>query len=68
MATNPLNREENPNSLPGEEIARIGSEISPEARAVLRAALSEQPRRSLFEVLSSMPNVGEDSDYTHSQR
>ena len=67
MATNPQNREDNPNGLPGEETGGIGSGISPEARAILTAALSQRSDRSLFEALSSMPNVGEDADFAHSQ-
>lgn len=67
MATNPFDRENNPDAIPGDEIMHIGSSVSPEARAVLTAALSERPKRSLFGLLSSMPNVGEDSDFAHSQ-
>jgi hypothetical protein len=67
VATNPFDRENNPDAIPGEDMTPIGSRVSPEARAVLIAALSELPKRSLFGLLSSMPDVGEDSDFAHSQ-
>ena len=34
-----------------------------EHREILRAALQRTPRRSLVDVLSNMPNVGEDADF-----
>ena len=34
-----------------------------EHREILRVALQRTPRRSLVDVLSSMPNVGEDADF-----
>lgn len=70
MATNPLDQNERnlAGSTPGEMNAQIGPGVSPEARAILEAALSKRPKRSLFEVLASMPNVGEDSDFERHPR
>ena len=34
-----------------------------ELRAILAAALQSPPRRALAEVLSAMPDVGEDADF-----
>lgn len=65
MATNPIDRDkgaERADALENESW-RIGPSVSPDARAVLEAALAERPKRPLFEVLASMPNVGLDSDF-----
>ena len=65
MATNPIDREEDAGRAEAleNESWRIGPSVSPEARAVLEAALAEHPKRPFFEVLDSMPNVGLDSDF-----
>jgi hypothetical protein len=63
MAANPLESDRNLDALLSEEAGRIGAGISPKARATLEAALAHIPKRSLFEVLAAMPNVGEDSDF-----
>jgi hypothetical protein len=63
VATNPIEREKGAQAPFSEEARRIGSGVSPEARAILEAALEHRPELSLFEVLASMPNVGEDSDF-----
>lgn len=54
-----------------EEVARALKEVAAahgrsaeaEHREILRTALMRPPRRPLAEVLSSMPNVGSDSDF-----
>lgn len=38
-----------------------------EHREILRAALVAPPRRSIAEVLASMPNVGRDEDFARDQ-
>jgi plasmid stability protein len=38
-----------------------------EHREILRAALNGPRRRSIAEVLASMPNVGEDEDFVREQ-
>lgn len=43
--------------------AAHGRSAEAEHRELLRASLLRPPRRSVAEVLSSMPNVGEDSDF-----
>ena len=43
--------------------AAHGRSAEAEHREILKAALHRPKRRSLAEVLSSMPNVGEDSDF-----
>lgn len=40
-----------------------GRSAEAEHREILRNVLQRPPRRSVAEVLSSMPNVGEDADY-----
>ncbi len=40
-----------------------GRSAESEHREILRSALQRPPRRPLLEVLASMPNVGEDSDF-----
>ena len=40
-----------------------GRSAEAEHREILRAVLQRPKRRSLAEVLSSMPNVGEDADF-----
>lgn len=46
-----------------ERAARNGRSAEAEHREILKAALLRPRRRSLYEVLASMPNVGEDSDF-----
>jgi plasmid stability protein len=46
-----------------ERAARNGRSAEAEHREILRAALSQPRKRPLNEVLLSMPNVGEDSDF-----
>jgi plasmid stability protein len=43
--------------------AANGRSAEAEHREILRNALQRPQRRSLAEVLASMPNVGEDSDF-----
>ena len=43
--------------------AAHGRSAEAEHREILRAVLQRPKRRSVAEVLSSMPNVGEDSDF-----
>lgn len=47
--------------------ARHNHSAEQEHREILRAALLGPARRSLAEVLSSMPNVGEDADFLRQQ-
>jgi plasmid stability protein len=46
-----------------EQAARNGRSAEAEHRAILKTALSQPRKRSFNEVLASMPNVGEDSDF-----
>jgi antitoxin FitA len=43
--------------------ASHGRSAEAEHREILRTVLQRPKRRSVVEVLSSMPNVGEDSDF-----
>ena len=43
--------------------AANGRSAEAEHRAILRSVLQQPKRRSLVDVLASMPNVGEDSDF-----
>lgn len=43
--------------------AAHGRSAEAEHREILKSALQRPNRRSLAEVLSSMPNVGEDTDF-----
>lgn len=43
--------------------AAHGRSAEAEHREILRNVLQRPPRRSVAEVLSSMPNVGEDADF-----
>lgn len=65
MATNPIHRNDEVGmpEAPAERDSRIGPGVSPEARAILEAALAERQSPSFNEVLASMPNVGLDSDF-----
>jgi plasmid stability protein len=69
MATNLIVRnvdEEIVKSLK-EQAARNGRSVAAEHREILKAALAMPRKRSFFEVLASMPNVGEDSDFARSR-
>lgn len=46
-----------------ERAAQNGRSAEAEHREILKAALARPRKRSLYEVLASMPNVGEDSDF-----
>jgi len=46
-----------------EQAARNGRSAAAEHKAILEAALRKPHKRSLYEVLAAMPNVGEDSDF-----
>jgi antitoxin FitA len=69
MATNPIdrNKDSETHELREEETARIGRNVLPEHRAILEAALAQLPEPSLFEILASMPDAGEDSDFARSR-
>lgn len=43
--------------------ANHGRSVEAEHREILKDALQRPPRRPFLEVLMSMPNVGEDSDF-----
>ena len=43
--------------------AAHGRSAEAEHREILRSVLQRPPRRSLAELLASMPNVGDDSDF-----
>lgn len=43
--------------------ASHGRSAEAEHREILRSALARPKRRSIVEVLTSMPNVGEDADF-----
>ena len=70
MATNPIHKDAQAASrdILEKKFAQIGPGVSPAARAVLEAALAETPKQPLFELLASMPNVGEDSDFERHRR
>jgi antitoxin FitA len=46
-----------------EQAARNGRSAEAEHRAILEAALRRPRKRSFYEVLALMPNVGRDSDF-----
>jgi antitoxin FitA len=46
-----------------ERAAQNGRSAEAEHREILKAALARPRKRSLYEVLASMPNVGSDSDF-----
>ena len=48
--------------------ASHGRSAEAEHREILRTVLQRPKRRSVAEVLSSMPNVGEDSDFNYRNR
>lgn len=47
--------------------ARHGRSAEAEHRAILQSALMDTRRRTLAQVLSSMPDVGLDADFTRKQ-
>jgi plasmid stability protein len=47
--------------------ARHGRSAEAEHRELLRSALLRAPRRSLADLLTSMPNVGRDEDFERAQ-
>jgi len=49
------------------QAAAHGRSMEAEHRAILKDALARPKRRSLAEVLSSMPDVGEDADFERSR-
>jgi hypothetical protein len=65
MATDPIVHDVDDEGAqpPRKPDPRIGPNVSPKHRAILEAALAQPIKRSLFDVLASMPNVGEDSDF-----
>ena len=69
MATNLVvrNIDENIAAALKRQAALHGLSAEAEHREILRLALLLPPRRSFSEVLASMPNVGEDSDFERSQ-
>ena len=66
MATNLVVRNVDPSVVLAlkQRAAAHGRSAEAEHREILRAVLQRPPRRALAEVLSSMPNVGEDADFT----
>ena len=65
MATNLIVRNVEPEvvKLLKERAVLNGRSAEAEHREILKAALSQPRKRSFNEVLLSMPNVGEDSDF-----
>jgi antitoxin FitA len=65
MATNLIVRKVEPDVVKAlkEQAVRNGRSAEAEHRAILEAALRRPRKRSLYEVLAAMPNVGEDSDF-----
>ena len=70
MATHPIvrNTEEEAVRSPQELEALIGPGVSAEHRAILLKALTQTSSRAFVELLCSMPNVGEDSDFERHRR
>jgi antitoxin FitA len=65
MATNLIVRNVQPEIVKSlkEQAAKNGRSAEAEHRAILEAALKRPRKRSVSEVLASMPNVGLDSDF-----
>jgi len=65
LATNPTHSAEEAASRENleEKFAQIGPGVSPAARAVLEAALSQVSSREFNRALASIPDVGLDSDF-----
>ncbi len=70
MATNLIVRKVEPDivKLLKEQAARNGRSAEAEHRAILEAALRRTRKRSISDVLASMPNVGRDSDFEFDRR
>lgn len=70
MATNLIVRNVDPEIVKAlkEQAARNGRSAEAEHRAILEAALRRPRKRSLYEVLATMPNVGQDSDFDRHHR
>lgn len=51
-----------------QQAASHGRSAEAEHREILKAVLQRPKRRSVAEVLASMPNVGEDSDFNFRNR
>ena len=47
--------------------AAHGRSAEAEHREILKAALQKLPRRSVADVLASMPNVGDDADFARAK-
>lgn len=60
VATNPLKPI---GPQPSDASSRIGPNVSPKHRAILEAALAKNDGDAFYELLASMPNAGEDSDF-----
>jgi len=69
MATNLVvrNIDENIAAALKRQAAQHGLSAEAEHREILRLALLLPPRCAFSEVLASMPNVGDDSDFERSQ-
>jgi plasmid stability protein len=65
MATNLIVRKVEAETVKAlkEQAARNGRSAEAEHRAILEAALRRPRKRSLYEVLAAMPDVGKDSDF-----
>lgn len=65
MATNLIVRKVEPEIVKSlkEQAARNGRSAEAEHRAILEAALRRPRKRSFYEALAAMPNVGSDSDF-----
>jgi hypothetical protein len=69
MATSPIDHKDAKKFAvsPKEETGRIGPNVSQKHRAILEAALAQTSGRAFNELLISMPDVGEDSDFARSK-
>jgi antitoxin FitA len=65
VATNLIVRNIDPEIVKSlkEQAVKNGRSAEAEHRAILEAALKRPRKRSFYEVLASMPSVGEDSDF-----
>jgi hypothetical protein len=63
MAINPIPGNVDEETAESQQDPRIGPNVSPKHRAILEAALAQKSDKSFFEVLASMPDVGDDSDF-----
>ena len=60
MATNPIKPDE---AKPSDFSHLIGPNVSPKHRAILEAALAKNDGDEFYKLISSMPDVGSDSDF-----